>query len=108
MKWKGEADWDMSRYFADGEDAGVEPELKEGKDEADKHPKKPKGAYFCYAMAQRATVQEVRHTHTHNTHTHAHTQHPSPPRRSILAALHSRRPAPPQPAGRCCSRRSCA
>jgi len=60
LKWKGEAEADKARYFAECKEAGVEPELKEGKDEADKHPKKPKGAYFCYAMAQRATVQEVR------------------------------------------------
>ena len=93
LKWKGEAEADKARYFAECKEAGVEPGLKEGKDEADKHPKKPKGAYFCYAMAQRATVQEVRHTHNTHTRTHTHST-PSPPRRSILAALHSRRPAP--------------
>ena len=58
--WEAAAEADKARYFAECKEAGVEPELKEGKDEADKHPKKPKGAYFCYAMAQRATVQEVR------------------------------------------------
>ena len=102
LKWKGEAEADKARYFAECKEAGVEPELKEGKDEADKHPKKPKGAYFCYAMAQRATVQEVRHTHTHNTHTHAHTQHPLPP-----APLDTRRPALSPPCTRTvrCTRR---
>merc|ERR1740124_842400 len=57
LKWKAEVD--KERYFAECKEAGVEPEVKEAKDEADKHPKKPKGAYFCYAMSERAAVQEA-------------------------------------------------
>merc|ERR1740124_1962335 len=59
LKWKAEAEVDKERYFAECKEAGVEPEVKEAKDEADKHPKKPKGAYFCYAMSERAAVQEA-------------------------------------------------
>ena len=102
LKWKGEAEADKARYFAECKEAGVEPELKEGKDEADKHPKKPKGAYFCYAMAQRATVQEVRRSAT-----------PAPPLprppapRPPPAPLDTRRPARSPPCTRTvrCTRR---
>ena len=83
LKWKAEAETDKERYFAECKEAGVEPEVKEGKDEADKHPKKPKGAYFCYAMSERAAVQEVRRG--------AAAPAPPPQRRSMLAALCSPR-----------------
>ena len=85
LKWKAEAETDKERYFAECKEAGVEPEVKEAKDEADKHPKKPKGAYFCYAMSERAAVQEVRRC--------AAAPAPLYTRRSILAALHFHRPA---------------
>ena len=78
LKWKAEAEVDKERYFAECKEAGVEPEVKEAKDEADKHPKKPKGAYFCYAMSERAAVQEVRPS--------AAAPAPPPQRRSMLAA----------------------
>ena len=81
LKWKAEAETDKERYFAECKEAGVEPEVKEAKDEADKHPKKPKGAYFCYAMSERAAVQEVRRC--------AAAPAPLYTRRSILAALYS-------------------
>ena len=83
LKWKAEAETDKERYFAECKEAGVEPEVKEAKDEADKHPKKPKGAYFCYAMSERAAVQEVRRC--------AAAPAPPPQRRSMLAALCSPR-----------------
>ena len=82
--WEAAAEADKARYFAECKEAGVEPELKEAKDEADKHPKKPKGAYFCYAMSERAAVQEVRRC--------AATPAPLFARRSLLAALHFHRP----------------
>ena len=99
LKWKAEAETDKERYFAECKEAGVEPEVKEAKDEADKHPKKPKGAYFCYAMSERAAVQEVRRCaaapaplYTRRSILAA-LYSPLYTRRSILAALHFHRPA---------------
>lgn len=106
LKWKGEAEADKARYFAECKEAGVEPELKEGKDEADKHPKKPKGAYFCYAMSQRATVQEVRRSAAAPAPPHPTPRHPStPPPPAPLE--HARRPARSPPCTRTvkCTRR---
>ena len=103
LKWKGEAEADKARYFAECKEAGVEPELKEGKDEADKHPKKPKGAYFCYAMAQRATVQEVRRSAAAPAPPLPRPPAPRPP----PAPLDTRRPARSPPCTRTvrCTRR---
>ena len=84
-QWEVAATADKERYLNECKEAGVEPEVKEAKDEADKHPKKPKGAYFCYAMSERAAVQEVRRS--------AAAPAPLYTRRSILAALHFHRPA---------------
>ena len=97
LKWKAEAEVDKERYFAECKEAGVEPEVKEAKDEADKHPKKPKGAYFCYAMSERAAVQEVRPSAAtpapppQRRHPSAATPAPLYARRSMLAALCSPR-----------------